>query len=178
MSDPMTIRKRKGSPRSEATKKQISEALKGKPLPEQTRRRMSEAAKGKPKSEEWKRRVSNTLKGKKRPAFSAEWKQNLSDAHKWVAAGSNHSNWQGVISFEPCSSEFHSALKRVIRERDDYVCQLCGKVSSRSVHHIDYDKQNSDPENLITLCVGCNAKVNGGRSFWTGYFVAIMQGGK
>ena len=53
----------KGKPKSEETKKKMSEANKGKHLSEETRKKLSEAAKGKPKSEETKKRMSEAKKG-------------------------------------------------------------------------------------------------------------------
>lgn len=64
-------------------------------------------------------------------------------------------------------------LRQSVRERDHYTCQLCGRLQSDrvlSVHHIDYDKNNCKKNNLITLCVGCNTKVNSSRHYWTEYF--------
>ena len=37
-------------------------------------------------------------------------------------------------------------------------------------NHINYDKQNCNPKNLITLCHSCNSKVNKNRKYWTNYF--------
>ncbi|TXH47080.1 MAG: HNH endonuclease, partial [Desulfurellales bacterium] len=34
------------------------------------------------------------------------------------------------------------------------------------VHHIDYDKKNSHPDNLIALCHSCHMKTNFNRSYW------------
>ena len=87
--------------------------------------------------------------------------------------GEEHYNWQDGKSFEPYSIDWTRTLRRSIRERDRYVCQLCGKPQGDrvlSVHHVDYDKKNCDPKNLITLCVKCNSKVNFGRDYWTNYF--------
>ena len=43
----------------------------------------------------------------------------------------------------------------------------CWKNSSKlTVHHIDYDKQNCSPTNLITLCNSCNARANFNRNYW------------
>ena len=39
-----------------------------------------------------------------------------------------------------------------------------------NVHHIDYDKNNSNPNNLIVLCKGCHAKTNFNREYWGSYF--------
>jgi len=85
----------------------------------------------------------------------------------------NHFNWKGGISFEPYSINWTQTLKRSIRERDGYACQLCGKLQGDeafSVHHIDYDKKNCDPKNLVTLCRGCHTKTNYNREYWIDYF--------
>ena len=58
-----------------------------------------------------------------------------------------------------------------IRERDAYICQQCGAINSRHVHHINYDKKDCRPLNLITLCHACNNKVNKDRGAWTWRFV-------
>jgi len=60
-------------------------------------------------------------------------------------------------------------LKEQIRERDNHICQLCGKKQGKrklSVHHIDYNKKNCKKENLICLCHSCHSKTNGHRNFW------------
>lgn len=64
-------------------------------------------------------------------------------------------------------------LRRAIRERDNYICQMCSALQDKyafSVHHIDYDKKNCNPDNLITLCRSCHAKTNQKRKYWIEYF--------
>ena len=88
-------------------------------------------------------------------------------------SGSKSHLWQGGKSFEPYSVDWTKSLKQSIRERDHFICQLCNNPQTdrvHSVHHIDYNKQNCNPDNLITLCVGCNTKVNKNRENWTNYF--------
>jgi len=85
-------------------------------------------------------------------------------------------NWKGGISFEPYSVDWKETLKRSIRERDYYICQLC-KEYGNVVHHIDYNKQNCNPNNLICLCFRCNSKVNFKREYWTKYFQDKINGG-
>jgi hypothetical protein len=92
--------------------------------------------------------------------------------------GEKSSNWRGGISFEPYSVDWNESLRRTIRERDRYACQLCGKLQgdlAHDIHHIDYNKLNCNPNNLITLCHSCNAKVNGNRNYWTNYFKQKCQ---
>lgn len=62
-------------------------------------------------------------------------------------------------------------LKERIRDRDRRRCQLCGKTAVENgrkldVHHIDEDKHNLDPSNLITLCASCHGKTKWDHSFY------------
>lgn len=71
--------------------------------------------------------------------------------------------------------EFHQQLKELIRLRDGYKCQKCGcpEIENReklSIHHIDYNKENNLPTNLISLCRGCNAQVNSNCKKWKAFF--------
>ena len=84
--------------------------------------------------------------------------------------GARHWAWQGGISQDPYPPKFTAYLKRKIRRRDGYTCQHCGRQDALSVHHIDYDKANCDPCNLITLCVSCNSKANANRERWQAYY--------
>jgi len=79
---------------------------------------------------------------------------------------------------------FDESLKRKIRLRDNYTCQLCGiyqrdylklHLGQLGIHHIDYNKQNCDEDNLITLCHKCNSKVNFNRDYWFAYFSYIFD---
>jgi len=93
--------------------------------------------------------------------------------------GPNHPNWMGGISRDPYGWEFNDELKEEVRRRDGYKCQLCGVPQAECrtrlpIHHIDYDKKNSDPVNLTALCGSCNSKVNANREHWTAFFRAKM----
>lgn len=127
-------------------------------------------------SQETKLKISKKLKGSKGPWFgkhlSEEHKNKLS-VFRSKLSGPETSNWKGGKSFEPYSVDWTITLKRSIRERDGYVCQLCEQTQgdrALDVHHIDYNKQNCDPNNLISLCVTCHRKTNGKRDYWTNYF--------
>lgn len=90
-------------------------------------------------------------------------------------SGENNPSWQGGKSFEPYGIEFNNDLKEQIRKRDNYICQMCDKIQEEverklDVHHIDYDKTNNDPENLISLCRACHIKTNYNREDWIEYF--------
>lgn len=72
----------------------------------------------------------------------------------------NH-GWKGGAGTLPYGPEFTRKFKRMIRARDNQTCQRCG-VSRQDygrtleVHHIDHDKMNNDPSNLVTTCASCN----------------------
>lgn len=76
--------------------------------------------------------------------------------------------------------EFTESLKEQIRKRDDRTCQECG-VSGRytrrrlAVHHIDYDKTNCHPSNLIALCDSCHSKTNYNRKYWKRRYQKLLK---
>lgn len=89
-----------------------------------------------------------------------KWRKEILDLN-----GENNPGWKGGVSFDPYSLEFNEELKERIRQRDGYMCQLCGLSNEDSlqehgkklsVHHRDEDKQNCGEENLITLCQSCH----------------------
>lgn len=128
---------------------------------------------------------SSWNKGKKRPPFSKEWRKKMSDTHKKIGTrppirkGNKHHNWKGGIGRLPYPFVFGKELKLRIRQRDNFICQLCGKTEKQElkeikralcVNHIDFNKDNCDPKNLNTLCCACNSTVNFDRKKWTKYF--------
>jgi len=83
--------------------------------------------------------------------------------------------WQGGKSFEPYGLKFNKELKEKIRERDECLCQECcihqDKLSYKlHTHHIDYNKKNNEPNNLISLCKNCHMQANFNRGDWIRYF--------
>ena len=73
------------------------------------------------------------------------------------------------------SSEFNNKLKEFVRKRDGYRCQCCGVHQKEcgkalDIHHIDYNKNNNDPINLIALCSSCHIKTNGNRKYFQNHF--------
>lgn len=87
---------------------------------------------------------------------------------KWNSenrSGENSPIWKGPgkRASEEYSPKWTPKLRYAIRRRDDFKCQNCG-VHKRGldVHHIDKDKWNCDPSNLISLCRSCHRFIEGG----------------
>lgn len=87
--------------------------------------------------------------------------------------GKNHPAWRGGSGNKGYPAHWNSKFKKSIRKRDDYTCALCGNYG-KQVHHIDYIKQNTTPENCITLCRSCHAKTNFNRSRWLLVFEKVV----
>jgi len=123
---------------------------------------------------EVRKKKSELQKGKPHPHKGVprfpETRKKISLGRIGKCTKEKHWNWQGGKSFEIYPEKFWR-MRKAIRERDDYTCQICGKYPAFEVHHIDYNnKKNCEPENLITLCRSCNVKVNKNRNYWTNYF--------
>jgi len=99
--------------------------------------------------------------------------------HNLSRFGSGHPNWQGGISYEPyCPIWKDKEYKHDIRERDGNRClnPYCDSKKSNDlvIHHIDYNKKNCGPNNLITVCRSCNFKANIDREWHTAWYNAII----
>jgi len=103
---------------------------------------------------------------------SSEYRENHS--------GPNSSAWRGGIH-TPYGLEFTADLKKMIRKRDDHLCQnpecyLPENGRLHAVHHIDYHQRNSNPPNLITLCIKCHTKTTiGDRHYWMDFYQALQE---
>jgi len=155
-------------------KKQVSEKMKGKkrsPFSKKHRENLSEALKGKPKSKDHKEKIKKARMGTK---LSKITKVKQSETHK----GEKNPNWQGGISDILYPDDWTDILRESIRQRDGYICQMCGIHQDElngfykkiDIHHIDYNKDNLNPKNLISLCRGCHLKTNYNREYWINYF--------
>ena len=93
--------------------------------------------------------------------------------------GSNHVNWKGGISKEPYCQDWTEELKTYIKDRDGNRClnPYCNskEPDDLNVHHIDYNKKNCSPFNLITICRSCNARANVDRIWHKSWYTAILH---
>ena len=184
-----------GVPLTTETKEKIALANKGRHYSSETEFTSEKLKQKWTESEYREKQIDNLNKMRNSP----ERRKGQSDFMKqrWVdpifreemsrrRSGENNPRWQGGISKDPYPFEWQDDLKEAIRKRDHHVCQNCGLTQeeynngkdqqfSFPVHHIDYDKNNLNPTNLITLCPHCHSKTNVNRNYWTGYFNALMS---
>ena len=180
----------KGKVVSEETRRKIGRANKGNTHSEKFKNYMKERMSGKYNpmygkpgtnlgkklSEEHRKKISLVNKGRK---YSEEERRYMSISRM----RENNSRWLGGKSFEPYGLEFNKQFKEAIRERDNHTCQLCSifeddhrQLYGRrlAIHHVDYDKKNTFPQNCLTLCQRCNILVNKDRELWTNHFQALL----
>ena len=90
--------------------------------------------------------------------------RSLSEAHKLAyetgrhlptgATGSDHWAWKG-------GAERRSYRNKVNKEK----CSECESRQNLSIHHIDFDHYNNDPDNLDVLCVSCHQRLHK-KNYW------------
>ena len=167
----------RGHKQSKEVRIKIANKLKGQKRTKEVKTKMSKALKG--RKILWSNKISKALKGRK---LSTGHIKKLSESHKGIKQtekskkkisealkGEKSYLWRGGITNNPYTIDWTETLRRSIRERDNYICQLCSQYGN-IVHHKDYDKKNCNPDNLITLCKKCHAKTSFNREYWINYF--------
>jgi hypothetical protein len=93
--------------------------------------------------------------------------------------GEGNYQWDGGHSDKLyCDIWRDKEYKNSIKERDRYKClnPVCRKVSNiLDVYHIDYNKLNCIPSNLITICRSCNVLANTDRNWHILWYRAILN---
>lgn len=112
--------------------------------------------------------VSNTIKKKqKQGMYYSPWsildentKQRLRRLLSKKQKGKNNSNWKG-------NNKNFNLLKKLCSENRLNKCKSCCKDRRLEVHHIDFNKENDEMNNLTTICHSCHSKAHKrGYSFW------------
>lgn len=129
------------------------------------------------KRPEVRNKISKTMKalGEFHHAKKPEVRNKMSIARM----GENNPAWKGGISCEPyciqwTDKEYKDWLKY---ERDGGKCnnpQCNGKSHRLCLHHINYNKKDCRPINLITLCNSCNSIANKDREWHEAYYTTLM----
>jgi hypothetical protein len=160
----------------------LSNARLGKSLSEETKQKIILANTGSHRSQETRLKMSIAHKGKpwteaRRIAQEAVTRKDGSKGTKRCFIGGREypTEWVGI--------------RRAIYERDNWTCQECGckcldkrrKLKGRKIqcHHIDYNIDNCEGDNLITLCASCHMKTNFNRDDWFFYYKQkVMNNGE
>ena len=122
-------------------------------------------------------RKINISIGTKRTMQRPEVKEKMS--------GKNNPCYIHGNGYKGYSLEFRK-IRDKIRQRDSFTCQNldCNCTQEEhfkkygkdiEVHHIDYNKDNNDKDNLITLCKKCNINANWNRDYWYAYYKYIIE---
>lgn len=80
-----------------------------------------------------------------------------------IKTGKNNASWNGGRSYEEYSVGWTKRLRRYIKERDGWSCNMCKKKLTSFelvVHHKDWSKNNHSVDNLVTLCRSCHGTIH------------------
>ncbi len=118
------------------------------------RMKASKRMKGIPKPQSMKRKTSERMR---------------TSANPWYIDG----RCSGENQLYPL--DFNERFKELIRDRDGRICKICMKTEKENgklldIHHINYDKTDCDPKNMISLCHSCHMKTNVKRKDWISFF--------
>jgi hypothetical protein len=149
--------------------------------------KMSKSHSGRKQSLE---QIQKKVDSRKGYSHSEETKQRIRETNiktwsreevRFQSIGENNATWFGGKTKERYPVGWSPYYKETIRDRDNHTCQVCGIKEEdcgvkHNVHHIDYDKNNLSPSNLISLCGKCHGITNFNRDQWTIGFTIKIQG--
>lgn len=156
-SDPELSEQMEGRELSEAHREAIAESKRGEENPmygrersEAFKERMRELKSGQARSRETRKKISESLKGKDHDGQFQSGEEN----RYWV---------DGEYDYGPLTQ----SDKDQIRKAAGHECEVCGKSREEqgykmSVHHIDGDTDNNEPENLMVICRPCHRRAHQG----------------
>jgi hypothetical protein len=127
--------------------------------------------------------ILDSVKEKKISTFLKNYQEtNIFKTVKFIQEHSRekNSNWKGGITYSKyCELFFLPEFKDMILDRDSRMCMnpCCNKINSNDIviHHIDYNKKNCHPINLITICRSCNTFANFNRDWYLNWYKIIIE---
>jgi len=131
--------------------------------------------------EEFSRHLSNALSGEKNGMYGKSASQKCKEVASKRWSGIGNPKWMGGITSFDYPLEFRSGnLRDVIRNREGHRCFLCGASDNGlkrklDIHHIDYNKNNSEKRNLVALCHKCHIQTNTNRNCWKFYLERLLN---
>lgn len=152
----------------------ISNALAGRKLSAEHRNKLSLAKLGKPLSADHRKKIGESNTGKNVGKIRTP---EMRLAMSLRLRGSSASNWRGGLN-EKKYCDGWRIIRESIRQRDRNTCRICNAVGGKrklSVHHIDYSRDNNNPNNLITVCGKCHGATGFNRESWGSYFNTLLQ---
>ena len=107
---------------------------------------------------------------KLRREISKRWRERNPEQWLKILANWRERNREKIKTYNARSDVRERRRKRYLRkkygesasivlERDNYECQKCGSKEAH-IHHIDWDKENNNLDNLIVLCNSCHQKLH------------------
>ena len=121
----------------------------------------------------------NLLLGKTLPKHRNDEQK---EKYRLSKLGDKNPLWRG--GYKDDYEKFSRTIREKVRERDGFICQLCGKTQFEEIlnlgsklecHHVDYNKKHSDMNNLIALCSSCHTKTGVNREYWIEYITNLLK---
>ncbi|MCK4847092.1 MAG: HNH endonuclease [Deltaproteobacteria bacterium] len=116
-----------------------------------------------------KKKKRRTVTPEEEKKFIKEYEERLDEYIKsvsdnWKNMGRIFLNRRKVVAEarkEYRKSGFTKHLKDTILKRDNHACKECDSIEKPlHVHHLNLDKSNNDPSNLVTLCAKCHGSID------------------
>lgn len=171
---------------SEETKLKISFILRGRKMSKEVCEKLSIIRKGRTSGMLGKKHSEETKeKMRKSHNISIEGLKNIGKSLKgkhWSEKRINSQSKKFKNKYGNYCSEWRE-IRKEIYKRDNWTCQECnikcvgkdGKSNKKiQCHHIDWNKDNNNHDNLITLCSVCHGKTNLKKENWIEYFKLKM----
>lgn len=109
--------------------------------------------------QQYRQKYKNNKNEKNKNTISECERRVINKVEELIEKATDTRNWSEIDYFN--IGGFNDKLKDMVKDRDDYRCQICGFESFLEVHHIVPRKFGGSHslENLITLCTSCHRAV-------------------